>query len=373
MAVHYNDVLVKTIEQSSLSDFQKQYFSITQIQELLQVKSRLQAETYILPKEMKLVEMFYIPEKKNQKDCHIETKQLKNRYYVPKDVWTEFLIEEEWAKRISRKIIERFSFVIGNGNKIRHILVVKENEIQLEADDMINLLSSWPKRNRIELLQRKDNSGDFKTISKPASIYNLCDQLIMKSPITNNVLTYLNIDQVKWISQTDLFKNCFVVDYHDAASQMDSTSKFNFYLELLLQDDQYNDESINSSNVRENIQLLTTTRSLEEYLFTLSSVQTKVEQALTINELLKAYNNYLSLLEFHRGDSMQNLSFSKEVINTLYDSFSPAYKLNHSLNIGIPEEYFMKFDPIVFEYICSYIKSKLSLLTSKEIKVVISN
>lgn len=372
MAVHFNDVMVKTIEQSSLADFQKQYFSISQIQELLQVKSRIQAETYILPKEMKLVEMFYIPENKNQKDCHIETKQLKNRYYVPKDVWAEFLIEEEWAKRISRKIMERFSFVIGNGNRIRHILVVKENEIPLEGDDIINLMNSWPKRNRIELLQRKDTNEGFKAVSKPTSIYNLCDQLIIKSPITNNDLTYLNTDQVEWISQTDLFKNSFVVDYHDATSQMNFTSKFNYYLELLLQDHQYKAEIINSSNTRDNIQLLTPTKNLEEWLFTLSSVKNKIEQALSINELLKAYNNYLSLLEFHRGDFMQNLSFSKEVINTLYDSFSPAHKLNHSLKIGIPEEYFMKFDPIVFEYICSYIKSKFSLLTSKEIKVVIS-
>jgi hypothetical protein len=233
LAFSVTEVEKKTVYESDLQDYLANHLSINEIQGLLQVKNRATAVKHISPKEMKLQELFIVPTDKHGRQTTKEQKQLTTRYYVSKNIWAEFLVEEGWMSGHKKQIVERFSFSVRKlpvGSTVRTITVVKTVLAKIVAEDVLNYLREYKRSHNISISPSKQTpmnqqigSTTFKVLKK------MCDSVTINAP-SGRKLTYYKCDQLHDLYNCGFHKTDFIIPYNEEIQELSIDERFNFYL-----------------------------------------------------------------------------------------------------------------------------------------------
>ncbi|MFF0828881.1 hypothetical protein ACFYU8_18345 [Brevibacillus sp. NPDC003359] len=379
MAISFQDVQTKTISEIQLAVFKENYFTIDQISSLLQLKGRLAALRYIQPREMKMVELFYHPiDKQDESIITSQTKQLKTRYFIPKEVWAQFITESGWAIKTSRSITERFTFKINN--KLMHLLVVhSKSSKDIESDELFNSLSNWRRQINITIETKKTKNDDYKCINKAYfyKIAQLCNSLAITSPENVRPLQFFDPNQAAWLYRTSLFFSDLVVDYQESYDSLSLFDRFNKYLnDALSTEDQsihddLRDEMLNTA------ELLTTSIhpfslfNPENANMLLSIQEDPLLRFPLINSLLQLHNEFKSLSQRH-NNVLPGIRFSREKNEDLLQDYHYVYDLIHSHKFYLPDNIQEGYHPEIFEIVCSATYQLLEILGGKDARLTVA-
>jgi len=365
VAISIEDVTEKTVPESDLKVFLENYLSIEQIMHLLQLKYREAAARYILPKEMKMIELFYIPTDKQGNIIQgAEKKQLKTRYYVPKQVWAQYLSEHKWAKQVYTTVKERFTFTMGRS--IKKLLIIQQiTPEQIDPADLFNSLHLWRRRNRFNLLQEQKETREFTPISQAFlhNITKICSHLSIICPDNIKPLTYYDPVQALWLLQTGLYDFDYLLPYNEEFNHIDVEERFSRYTAQL---DLFTESKEVINLVRGKFHPLELLNPENRDQF--DDIRgNKIKRLGMIDEIIRYQNQLKQIEETHAG-RIPGVHMSRTVNEQLIHDYHELFDLLHYHKVDVshlPESY----HPSIFRLIVEVLSELLILLSPKTYKL----
>lgn len=237
MAINILDVEEKTILEHQVSEFLEHYFSINQLKQLLQLKNRNNVYQFTSPKEMRMIELFYIPTDSTGKPIPgEERRQFSTKYYIPKEAWAQYLIEEEWAQYVKREVIERFSFEVqGDPNKKTMLVISEERPQSFEPEELLEKLRIHKKLQATDLLIYNEKNQQYQQVY-PHYAYRarkIASCISISSPNNSRPHTFYDPSEISQILHCGLFDYDFLVLYQPQLERLPVEDRFNKYLKVV--------------------------------------------------------------------------------------------------------------------------------------------
>jgi hypothetical protein len=218
-----------TILDSQLRVFLEHHFSLDQIKQLLQFEKVQSIYQYISPFKMGLKELFYRPtDAKGFEIPDAPKKQLKRKLYLPKELWSRYLIEEELVQIFERRVVERFIFKLNN--RLKRLVVIEE--VQRELDDMefISQLEQYKRPKLIKIKQLKGKSETLNTKYIP-TLLKMCPFITLASIDCSISHNYYDRLRCLWLVKSGLYKTDYIVPYKASVASQPKQERFANYLQ----------------------------------------------------------------------------------------------------------------------------------------------